>query len=267
MHLKTPKLVLKKKKKVEICLGNRHGAVVKHLIQTWYGQIREHTITPQTLILPLLILLLPVLSQNKSLTSLCAETTFNRTKYFILLPLNLSSSTSSPLQRPTLCHCGHQPPPVEPGLRHNPTGLSGGEGWAKLLGDAGLHGGDGSYISSAAASQSHVPEQLRRPAQPGAQGMRKASTSSRECVVSLARCRVFDALTLCKRAPHVCVTGAGHSLVAEQPAQSVRGGLAQCDRAAQGERHSEAAQSAANRVHRSDHVGRHAAHRAVQPQR
>lgn len=154
---------------------------------------------------------------------------------------------------------------MEPGLWHNPTGLSGGEGWAKLLGDAGLHGGDGGHISSAAASQSHVPEQLGRPAQPRAQGMRKSSTSSRACVRHGAE--YFDALARCKRAPHICVTGAGHGLVAEQPARSVRGGVAQCDGAAQGERHSEAAQSAANRVHGGDHLGRHAAHRAVQPQR
>lgn len=97
---------------------------------------------------------------------------------FIPLTLPSSSSFSSPAQYPSLCHCWHQPPPVEPGLWDNPIGLSGGEGRARLLSNVGSDGGDSSYFPSAATPQSHVPEQLRRPPQPGTQGMTDGSIST-----------------------------------------------------------------------------------------
>lgn len=103
---------------------------------------------------------------------------FMLSSLFIPLTLPSSSSFSSPGQCPTLCHCGHQPPPVEPGLWDNPIGLSGGEGRARLLGNVGSDGGDSSYFQSAATPQSHVPEQLRRPPQPGTQGTTDGSTST-----------------------------------------------------------------------------------------
>jgi len=73
-------------------------------------------------------------------------------------------------QRSTFRRGGHQPPPVEPELWDDPTGLPGGKGRAGLLGGVGPDRGDGSNLPSSATPQSHVPEQLGRPPQPRKQG-------------------------------------------------------------------------------------------------
>lgn len=150
------------------------------------------------------------------------------------------SPSPSPPQCPTVCHCGHQPPPVDPGLWDHPAGLPGGARWPRLLRRVGFHRGDGGHIPSAAAAQSHVPQQLGRPAQPRAQGTAKSRRTDPSPYEKnkIAHWR----LTISPRV----IPGAGHGVAAEQPAQSVRSGVAQCDGAAPGERHSNAAQPAAH---------------------
>lgn len=94
----------------------------------------------------------------------------------------LSSSFILSLQRSIHRCCRHQPPPVEPGLRDHPIGLSSREGRARLLRHVGPDGGDGSHFPSPATPQSHVPQQLRRRPQPRTQGTTVCSRSVNEHV-------------------------------------------------------------------------------------
>lgn len=200
------------------------------------------------------------------------------------------------LQCTTLRCCGQQPTTVESGLWDNPIGLSGGEGWQRLLSSVGPDRGDSSYFPSPAASQSHVPEQLRRPPQPRAQGtniyfcsdcFHRHSVDSTSICICLqiwfynqkqssltmctegSLCRINPGNRISASPEHFVFVypGAGHSVIAKRPAQSVHGTVAEHCRAPQSDRHSQTAQPAADWILCSDHLRRHAADRAVQPQR
>lgn len=72
---------------------------------------------------------------------------------------------------------------MESELWGNPTGLSGRQGRARLLGNVGPDRGDGGNIPNPASTQSHVPEQLRGPAKPRTKGTTSGSHADSAIIV------------------------------------------------------------------------------------